>query len=102
MTAQRFGHDIAMMKDANINIFRVHIHIIKSFPESRLSYSLRNTRMLLETHTINIDIAADSGRQIKTLEWKNLPAGHYEIVAKVEDGSGNHLGINTHKFDVKR
>ncbi len=76
--------------------------LLKSFPESRLSYSLRNAKMLLETHTLNIDIAADSGRQIKTLEWKNLPAGHYEIVAKVEDSSGNHLGINTHKFDVKR
>jgi len=68
MTAQRFGHDIAMMKDANINIFRVHIHIIKSFPESRLSYSLRNTRMLLETHTLNFDFTADSGQQIKSLE----------------------------------
>lgn len=75
--------------------------LLKPFPKSRLSYSLRNAKTLLETRTLTIDIEADSGQQIKTLEWKNLPAGHYEIVARVKDGNGNNLGINSHEFDIK-
>lgn len=75
--------------------------LFKAFPKARLSYSLRNTKTLLETQTITIDIAADSGQLIKPLEWQHLPVGHYEIIAKVEDSSGNPLGINTHEFDIK-
>lgn len=74
--------------------------LLKPFPESRVSYSLRNAKTLLETQILSVDIAADSGRQIKTLQWKNLPAGHYEIAVKVADHDGNTLGINTHEFDI--
>ncbi|MEI6708636.1 MAG: hypothetical protein WCK96_16050 [Methylococcales bacterium] len=55
----------------------------------------------MDTQKLTIDIDPDSGKLIKTVEWKNLPIGHYEIVAKIEDSSGNTLGINTHEFDIK-
>jgi beta-mannosidase len=75
--------------------------LFKSFPKARLLYNLRNSSVLLESKALTIDIAADSGQLIQSLEWKNLPSGHYEIVAKIEDSSGKPLGINTHAFDIK-
>jgi beta-mannosidase len=74
----------------------------QAFPKARLSYSLRNAKTLMATQMLETDIAADSGRVIKTLAWRNLAAGHYEIVAKVETADGKPLGINTHEFDVQQ
>ncbi len=75
--------------------------LLKPFPKARLSYSLRNTKTLLDTQTLTIDIDPDSGQLVKAVEWKNLPVGHYEIVAKIEDSHGDTLGINTHEFDIQ-
>ncbi|MDD5273336.1 MAG: glycoside hydrolase family 2 TIM barrel-domain containing protein [Methylovulum sp.] len=72
----------------------------KTFLNARLAYSLRNATTLLETNTLDIDIAADSGLAVKTLAWHDLPVGHYELVAKVETADGKPLGINTHEFAV--
>ncbi|GAB6140442.1 glycoside hydrolase family 2 TIM barrel-domain containing protein [Methylosoma difficile] len=72
----------------------------KAFPNAHLIYSLRNAKALLETSTLEIDIADDSGRLVKNLAWQHLPAGHYELVAKVEQADGKPLGINTHTFNV--
>lgn len=87
-------------ESAQFNLWVIN-DLLKPFSKAKLSYSLRNAKTVLETQTLTIDIAADSGLSIKPLEWKNLPEGHYEIIAKIEDSSGNTLGINTHEFDIK-
>lgn len=74
--------------------------LLKSFPKARLSYSLRNSQTLLETNTVELDIHPDTGKEVKTLEWNNLPSGHYEIVAQIADNRGKSLGINTHEFEI--
>jgi beta-mannosidase len=71
-----------------------------AFQNARLTYSLRNAKTLLETQTLDVDIAADSGRMIKNLSWQNLPVGQYELIAKVTTADGKPLGINTHEFVV--
>jgi beta-mannosidase len=72
-----------------------------AFQNARLTYSLRNAKTLLETQTLDVDIAADSGRMIKNLSWQNLPVGQYELIAKVTTADGKPLGINTHEFVVR-
>lgn len=72
-----------------------------SYPGARINYSLRNGKTLLETHKLTTDIAADSGKKIKTLSWNNLAPGHYELVHTIADSKGNNLGVNAHEFEVK-
>jgi hypothetical protein len=50
---------------------------------------------------LTTDIAADSGKKIKTLSWNNLAPGHYELVHTIADSKGNNLGVNAHEFEVK-
>ena len=71
------------------------------YPDAKVTYSLRAGKNLLETHDLSINVAADSGEKIKTLNWNDLVPGHYELVFTIADNKGNNLGVNSHEFDVK-
>lgn len=85
---------------AEFNLWVVN-DLLKPFPEAQLRYSLRDSKTVLETQVLTINIAPDSGGVIQGLAWSNLPAGHYEIVAKIIARDGKVLGINSHKFEIK-
>ncbi len=72
----------------------------KAFPNALLSYSLRNKNNLLETHTLNVDIAEDSRQQVKTVAWNNLAVGKYELTVKIVSNNHHVLGINQHLFEI--
>jgi len=72
----------------------------RSFPSSRITYSLRNRQGVLETGSLNINLDADSIQHIEDLQWDHLAKGHYQLIMKISDRNGTSLGINTHEFDV--
>lgn len=85
---------------ANFELWAIN-DLPTSYPDAQITYNLRTGKMLLETHKLNIDIAADSGKKIQDLSWSNLVPAHYELVHTIADNKGNILGINSHEFDVK-
>ncbi|NOT85164.1 MAG: glycoside hydrolase family 2 [Methylococcaceae bacterium] len=72
----------------------------KDYPNAKVTYSLRNSKTLLETHDFTLDVAADSGLKIKDIRFNNLNLGHYELIFTIADSEGKRLGVNTHEFDV--
>ncbi|NOU21797.1 MAG: glycoside hydrolase family 2, partial [Methyloglobulus sp.] len=85
---------------ANFELWAIN-DLPTSYPKAQISYSLRNGKTLLETHKLTTDLAADSGRKIKTLNWKSLLPGHYELRLTIADTKGNRLGENMYEFDIK-
>lgn len=71
-----------------------------SYADAQVAYSLRNRDTLLESHKLTMDIDADSGEKIKTLDWSNLSPGNYELIYTIADNKGNNLGVNTHEFHI--
>jgi beta-mannosidase len=74
----------------------------KSIPDSRLTYTLKQTEKVIKRDSISIDIAPDSGKQIDKLTLSDLSAGNYQLLVKVIDRQGNLLSENIAKFDVTR
>ncbi|SJM89746.1 glycoside hydrolase family 2 protein [Crenothrix polyspora] len=72
----------------------------QSYQNAQVTYSLRNGEKLLEHHTLTIDLNADSGREIKIINWNHLAAGHYQFFYTLSDNQGNTLGFNSHEFDI--
>lgn len=75
--------------------------LLQDFPQADFDYSLRHKNQILKTESFKVDIAADSGVQVKELIWDDLPLGHFNLVVKIKDRDGNVLGVNTHEFDMQ-
>ena len=72
-----------------------------SYPKAQVRYTLTNGKTAITTESLTVDIAADSGKCIKTVKWNNLPPGQYKLVFTIADNKGNRLGINTNELTVK-
>ena len=72
----------------------------KKYPNSQLSYSLRKNNKLLKTKTLTVDIAEDSSQQVKTITWRHLAIGKYELIVSIEDNNHKILGVNQHLFEI--
>lgn len=85
---------------ANFDLWAIN-DLPQSYAHAQVIYSLRKGNAFLEQHKIAINLAADSGNKIKSLSWRNLTPGHYELIYTIADSKGNNLGINSHEFDIK-
>lgn len=72
----------------------------KSFPHSKLTYSLLKENRLVQTQTIAIDLNPDSGGRISRIVYPPLLAGRYELQLRISDRQNNVLGQNSYSFEA--
>jgi beta-mannosidase len=72
----------------------------RSFPNSQLTYVLKQAGKVVQQESLPVAIAPDSGNSIRKLNFANLPAGSYQLLVNVTDQQGQTLGENSFKFAV--
>jgi beta-mannosidase len=66
-----------------------------------LSWTLRDSQTILKNDAQQVDIAADSAKQIKSLNFPDLPQEEYSLIVTLRDAGGVALGENSFAFTVE-
>ena len=76
--------------------------LLRAFPKATLSYTLKNSEVLVKQRSIEISIEPDSGKSVDNFTLSNLPTGTYELLVLAKDLQGNLLGKNEIRLDITR
>jgi len=70
------------------------------FPNAHLTYQLRYQQTVIESQTLPMLIAPDSGKKVQDLHFQPLKPGNYELAVTLTDQNQTPLGRNAFKFTV--
>lgn len=86
-------------KAIEFNVWAIN-DLWKSFPNSKLTYSLLKDDRAIQTETIPIDLKPDSGGKVSRIVYPSMAGGRYELQLKIVDRQDNFLGQNSYSFEV--
>ena len=74
--------------------------LFRSIPQATLSYTLKQSTMIVKQNSIDIAIDSDSGKSIHKFTLENVSSGTYQLLVHIKDSQGKLLGENSIQLDV--
>ncbi|MEA3274676.1 MAG: glycoside hydrolase family 2 TIM barrel-domain containing protein [Pseudomonadota bacterium] len=75
--------------------------LFRDFPDATLHYELVQDGKQILRRSLTLDIGADSGREVETVQMPGLAPGNYQLKTHITDHLGRSRGTNSFRFDVK-
>ena len=75
--------------------------LARPFPDAQLTWTLRESELILSESTQRIAIPGDSATQVNSLNFPGLTRGRYTLIVALREASGAALGENSFEFTIE-